>query len=676
VRKLVSERRLIVCAILACLVLLLLAGIAVTALLAISSARNPTSSCLESIEELPVPPFPDFGSLPPLEVVRTDLPTMERVGAWLHWYGGWLRVRSMSLDPGGSTLWLGMDSGLAQWDLNALNGALIDIGGVGAIAGIVPTGPEQFWAVGSGSVIRYDQGKLETLPGSPGYAYNLPVQSGLDEDGALWVGSYVWGRCMGYPGDWRCGSSVEYREGILSHMMACTPPLTSLDVSSFRYCVASPRRTEFIPLDPPTCTDWQAVSGSVHCVTWDQDCSGQLVLLSVGSHEIVRTLPWPSGVNMGDVLWVTHGSDQVWLFDGALWLFEAGRWRYFEWPYETPTELAADPQRGGVWAGVPGLGLVHVSADAVRLYHPRDQMYALPVERGYTPIYLTPIYLLPPGPGWLAVASLAETTDGRIWAGTDGGGLWVFDEEEKVWQPTELTQAFVDVLLADPDGGLWLGTRDSGVAHYDGKDGWQWWRTYTGLASDVITALALDQQGRLWAGTADAGLMRFDGETWERLETEGVASRERITALVVDREGRVFFGYSDGVGMVSGEQPVAPLVEGFHLTRPVALALDGEGGLWASDGYALYAFEGEAYWGPHSEGMGKLQEILFDGAGRLWAGGSALRVFDATTGEWHTVSYTDDVYALLEDSRGRIWVGENWGVSMYDPALGELEFLE
>ncbi len=667
-----SERRLITCAILAGLVLLLVAGIAVTALLSISSTGKPKYSCLEPVEELPLPPFPDYGSLPPLEVVRADLPTAEHTGAWQQWYGGWLRVRSMSLDPGGSTLWLGMDSGLVQWNLNALNGgALVDVGGVGAIAGIVPTGPEQFWAVGSGSVVRYDRGKLETLPGSPGYAYDLPVQSGLDKDGALWVGSSVWGRCTGYPGDWRCGSSVEYQDGILSHIMACTPPLTSLDVSSFRYCVTSPRRTEFIPLDPPTCTDWQAVSGSMHCVTWDQDCSGQLVLLSVGSREIVRTLPWPSGVNMGDVLWVTHGSDQVWLFDGALWLFEAGRWRRFEWPYETPAGLVADPERGGVWAGVPGLGLVHVSADAVRLYHPRDQMYALPVERGYTPIRLGQ-----PGQGWLAVASLAETTDGRIWAGTDGGGLWVFDEDEKVWQPTELTQAFVDVLLADPDGGLWLGTRDSGVAHYDGKDGWQWWRTYTGLASDVINALALDQQGRLWAGTADAGLMRFDGETWEKLVIEGVALHGRITALVVDREDRVFFGYSGGVGMVDGEQWVAPLAGGFLMARPVALALDDGGSLWASDGYALYVFEDGTHWVRHSEGMGKLQEILFDSKGRLWMGGSAVRVFDAATSEWRTVSYTDDVYALLEDSRGRIWVGENWGVSMYDPVLGELDFLE
>jgi streptogramin lyase len=670
-KKQFSKRRLIAYAPLGCLVLLLVAGIAVIALLTISSMRKPTSSCLEPVEELPVPLFPDYGSLPPLEVVRADLPTAKRVGVWQHWYGGWLRVRTMSLDPGGTTLWLGVDSGLVQWDLDTLNGALIDVGGVGAIAGIVPVEPEQFWAVGSGDVVRYDRGKLETLPGSPGYAYDLPVQSGLDKDGALWVGSYVWGRCTGYPGDWRCGSSVEYREGILSHILACTPPLTSLDVNSFRYCVANPGRTEYIPLDPPTCTDWQAVSGSMHCVTWDQDCSGQLVLLSVGSHKIARTLPWPSGVNVEDVLWVTHGSDQVWLFDGALWLFEAGRWRRFEWPYETPTGLAADPQRGGVWAGVPGLGLVHVSADAVRLYHPRDQMYALPVERGYTPIYL-----VPPVRGWLAVASLAETTDGRIWAGTDGGGLWVFDEEEKVWQPTELTQAFVDVLLADPGGGLWLGTRDSGMAHFDGKGGWQWWRTYTGLASDVITALALDRKGRLWAGTADAGLMRFDGETWEKLGIEGVASHERITALVVDRDGKIFFGYSAGIGVFDGERWVAPLAGEFPVARPVALALDGRGGLWASDGYALYALEGGAYRVPHSEGVGKLQKILFDGAGRLWVGGSDLRVLDAASGEWRTVYYTDDVYALLEDSRGRIWVARNWGVSMYDPALGELEFLD
>jgi ligand-binding sensor domain-containing protein len=407
----------------------------------------------------------------------------------------------------------------------------------------------------------------------------------------------------------------------------------------------------------------------MRCVTWDQDCAGQLVLLSLDPREVERTVPWPSGVSLVDVRWVTRSDDQVWLFADALWMFEAGRWQRFEWPYDSPRGLVADPAGDGVWVAVESLGLLHVSADAARLYHPRDSLYALPVARGWTPIWKE-------SPGvQLATLSLAETADGRIWAGTDGGGLWVYDEAEAVWQPTELTQAFVDALQGDEDGGLWIGTRYGGIAHYDGQDGWQWWRTYDGLPSDEITALALDQRGRVWAGTADAGLIRFDGQAWGKLEIDGVEPGDRITPLVADGQGSVYFGHGLGVGVchVAGCTPHLPGESPSH--RIGAMALDQSGDLWASDGYLLYAYSSRDGWSWHRDVQVFVGELLLDSRGWLWAGGYGLSTY-RSPGRAAGVAFPDDtyqrVYGLLEDSHGRIWVARGHGVSMYDPALDRI----
>jgi hypothetical protein len=633
--------------------------------------------CVRVVEELPLAPLPEYGKLPALEVVRADWPTAVISGAWHHWHGGPMREGALSLDLGGDALWLGAGADLLRWDPKTSRGTLVDTScyRCGDVAAIVPTGSGQLWAVGVGAdIIRYDQGGLEFLSGGAGTPlYGPDAEAGVDGSGALWLtnGFGSWGRCSGYPSDWRCEDGWEWQESPLTRAMGCTHLLTSLDVTTFWSCASAPGRTEFIPLAPPPCDDWQAVSGSMRCVTWDQDCAGQLVLLSIDPREVERTVPWPGGVNLADVRRVTHSDGQLWLFADALWLFEAGRWQCFEWIYDAPTGLVADPSGDGVWVTVPTLGLLHVSADAARLYHPRDSLYALPVDRDWTPIWKE-------HPGLqLATMSVTETADGRIWAGTDGGGLWVYDEAEGLWQPTELTQAFVDALQPDDDGGLWVGTRYGGIAHYDGREAWRWWRTYSGLPSDQITALALDGEGRVWAGTADAGLVRFDGVLWERVEIYGVALDGLIRTLVVDQQGRVVFDHSDGVGVCYRGQCTSRLPGEGSYGGPGTIAVDQQGSLWTTSGYSLHVRSPDGEWSYVDEVQFWTSELLPDSRGWIWTGGGRLGVYRLQTGEWSAVSFPesgrDDIYDLFEDSHGRVWVARGHGVSMYDPALGEIE---
>ncbi|MEM9772941.1 MAG: two-component regulator propeller domain-containing protein [Chloroflexota bacterium] len=102
-----------------------------------------------------------------------------------------------------------------------------------------------------------------------------------------------------------------------------------------------------------------------------------------------------------------------------------------------------------------------------------------------------------------------------LWLATDGGlvtqdvnsGEWV-----KFLPEHGLPSGSVSTVTADATGKIWIGTRDSGVARYDGSR----WISYRGrdeILSDRIRDLYADSKGVVWAATA-SGVARYDGDTW------------------------------------------------------------------------------------------------------------------------------------------------------------------
>lgn len=105
------------------------------------------------------------------------------------------------------------------------------------------------------------------------------------------------------------------------------------------------------------------------------------------------------------------------------------------------------------------------------------------------------------------VNSIAQTSDGMLWFGSSN--LYQFDGQR--WHTPEQGLGEVLSLETDPEDHLWVGTRNVGIARFDGNT-WTRYDTEDGLALNLV--LLLRHTGRaLYAGTP-VGISTFDGKTW------------------------------------------------------------------------------------------------------------------------------------------------------------------
>jgi len=161
--------------------------------------------------------------------------------------------------------------------------------------------------------------------------------------------------------------------------------------------------------------------------------------------------------------------------------------------------LAVQPQPGGdwIWFGTrTGVGRLDTASD-------QWSRYTQPFD-----------------PNWGGVVCLLVDSAGRLWAGTIGGGLGVWDGA--AWQfyrtsnsdiPFNTIQALAEV----GPGVIWAGaappTQVGGVlVEFDGEA----WKTYTpqnsGFSGAEPLAIARDAGGRWWIGTRTAGVDIYQPE--------------------------------------------------------------------------------------------------------------------------------------------------------------------
>src|ERR1700722_8709758 len=103
-----------------------------------------------------------------------------------------------------------------------------------------------------------------------------------------------------------------------------------------------------------------------------------------------------------------------------------------------------------------------------------------------------------PGPS-LDIITIAESTDGSIWAGTDGNGLFRYSTNgvRRFTHEDGLPSNSVRAIFAQPDGSIWIGTLDGGLCRF--KEGhFVTCSTKDGLVDDVIKHIADDGLGFYW----------------------------------------------------------------------------------------------------------------------------------------------------------------------------------
>ncbi|MEO1409221.1 MAG: two-component regulator propeller domain-containing protein [Bacteroidota bacterium] len=119
-----------------------------------------------------------------------------------------------------------------------------------------------------------------------------------------------------------------------------------------------------------------------------------------------------------------------------------------------------------------------------------------------------------------------------------------------------LSQEYVNALVKDRRGFLWIGTQD-GLNRFDGYT-FKHYRRHKkdphGLPGNFINALALDSLGRIWVGTKNHGLAYGDPltERFHRVVIEGLAANAHCNQLTVDPDGTVYAAFlSEGIVKIS-----------------------------------------------------------------------------------------------------------------------------
>ncbi|MBI3802384.1 MAG: regulator [Nitrospirae bacterium] len=116
-------------------------------------------------------------------------------------------------------------------------------------------------------------------------------------------------------------------------------------------------------------------------------------------------------------------------------------------------------------------------------------------------------------------------------------------------KPLEYNPNYVVSSVIDAQNRLWVGTLGGGLSLFDGKS----WKSYTkqdGLAGNMVHALKIDSKGILWIGT-EGGVSRFDGRTFINFtEKEGLGA---VYAIAIDRQGHKWFGTFGGVAQYRGD---------------------------------------------------------------------------------------------------------------------------
>ncbi|MCB9048903.1 MAG: response regulator [Lewinellaceae bacterium] len=280
------------------------------------------------------------------------------------------------------------------------------------------------------------------------------------------------------------------------------------------------------------------------------------------------------------------------------------------------------------------------------------------------------------------VGCLMQARDGRIWIGTWGGGISIWDGAGFTHFTEKEGLAGNDVrsIVQARDGRIWIATWDGGVSVWDGA-GFTHYREENGLSGNNITTLLESRDGKIWIGTWDGGISVWDGIGFTHYEFDGFKSGlsgNTITCLLESRDGRIWIGtwggsvsVWDGNGFTHYGQ-----AEGlsFDIIRTMVEGRDGK--IWiGTGGNGVSVWDGKDFFHyTEAEGLNNnvISSSLVDSGGKVWLGtwGGGINVWSAE-GFTHFSKReglgSNDIRSTMEDHQGRIWIGTNGaGVSILE----------
>jgi ligand-binding sensor domain-containing protein len=181
----------------------------------------------------------------------------------------------------------------------------------------------------------------------------------------------------------------------------------------------------------------------------------------------------------------------------------------------------------------------------------------------------------------MSINTVAVTSDGTRWVGTETEGYYVDDGSG---YDQVLLAPFVNVnaITEDNKGIVYLGT-DNALLQYTGTLT-RIITTAAGLPANNISSLFFDSKERLWVGTDGGKTVAWsdDGLTFNQLSLMNGGSGTSVKTIYEDRRGHIWFGTSsDGLIEYDGVIPHSyKIYNGFFEDNVTCMGEDGSGNIW------------------------------------------------------------------------------------------------
>jgi len=432
----------------------------------------------------------------------------------------------------------------------------------------------------------------------------------------------------------------------------------------------------------------------------------------------VKAVPWraPEGQHLPDnsigSLAATH--------DGTLWISTTGglvSWRdgkLTEYPALAGQEVLAllVDREGTVWAGTESR-----ATSTGRLCAIRDSVVRCYGEDGSLGQRIYCLYEDDAGHLWFASSSgvwlwrtdkpklypLHDTVWGYFQNLTSGpGGALLVSAYNGILEivggevralplPGVLPQVQPPRVLTDRQGGLWLGTIDSGL-RYVQAGSMESYAQSDGLSGDHISRMFEDREGNIWVATVN-GLDEFWKVAVARFSGEPSLSKGRVSAVLADVDGSIWFATPTGLyrrkdgGMTvyrgpshRGEMPARGTAQtavreiiatGLPSDTSGSLYQDHRGRIWLGSPAGLGYLQNDRFVPVPGVPGGNLNSITEDDRGNLWVAHRKLGLFRISPdGQikafgWAELGIGDAWRIVFDPARGGLWLGS---------VLGEIAF--
>lgn len=357
--------------------------------------------------------------------------------------------------------------------------------------------------------------------------------------------------------------------------------------------------------------------------------------------------------------------------------------------------------QGNLLIGTQEGGLNILSQDQLKANHPRTFIFSkiLPGSERHNLSYRS-------------IQSIYEDKDQNIWLGTFGNGINLIPRvqpkfkllKHDVQNSNAIKFDRIWGICEDKDGLLWIGTDGMGLnrcnlitgenKHYHSGN------KYGDLSDNAILCALCDSKGRLWFGTYAGGLNLYNRKTdsFIHLKVEddkGGLTVNDIRCIFESENGEIWLG-TNGAGLMKLNtdlftfQNIIPETAGFSAFDIRAIAQDNSGALWLGTyGAGLFYYHPGTGETKHFEfdrvNSGTLKcniiySLLFDKEkNHLWIGGSQngglnllnLNDFTFSLFDHNNGLANDIIHAIEKNSKGKLWVSTNAGISLFDPDVKE-----